>query len=97
MGHLATVFHHGDRADDLVIERVQDCTAIAEAATAARNEGRHGDSEMRHAMSLPNVMVERYCNDKGITFAQWMADPAHQRAMLNDPALAAFRVWPGRV
>ena len=43
------------------------------------------------------VLVEAYCNDRGITFDQFMGDPAHIRAMVNDPALDAFRIWRGRV
>ncbi len=76
---------------------VQDCTPIAEYATARRNEGLHGRSDMKLAASLPFVMVEKYLNDKRITMAEFMRDRAHIRAMLNDPALAHFRVWPGKV
>jgi len=94
---IQTVFHRGEADRDLVIERVQDCTPLAELATRRRLEGMHGDKEMRLAASIPAVMVERYCNDRHLTMAQFMAVPAHGRAMLNDPALAHFRVWPGKV
>jgi len=97
MSGVKTVLHDGERAGDLVIERVQDCTPIAEHTTALRNCGLVGGSEMRHAASFPMVLIERYCNERGIAFEQWMKDPAHARAMLADPALGAFRVWEGRV
>lgn len=96
MSGVATVLHDGEAAGDLVIERIQDCTPIAEHTTRLRNEGKVGTSEMRLAASLPMVLIERYCNDRGITFDQWMKDPAHAKAMLHDPALSAFRVWEGR-
>jgi hypothetical protein len=51
---------------------------------------------MRHAARFPMVVVERYCNEKGITFEEWMSNPEHAKAMLNDSALSAFRVWEGR-
>lgn len=92
---VATRFHEGD-AGLVAIERVQDCTAIAEHAGRLRAEGQHGTSEMRHAARWPMVVVERYCNDRGITFEEWSRNPEHARAMLNDPALSAFRVWEGR-
>ena len=52
---------------------------------------------MKLAASLPFVMVENYLNDKRITMAEFMRDRSHVRAMLNDPALSHFRVWPGKV
>jgi hypothetical protein len=85
------------QGDKLIVENVQDCTPIAEYAKARQREGHHGSSEMRLAASLPLVMVEKYCNDNKISFAEWSADKSHIKRMLNDPALAHFRVWPGRV
>lgn len=91
---VATLVHQADGL--IAFERVQDCTAIAEHATRLRLDGAHGGDEMRHAARLPMVLVERYCNERGITFSDWLRDPSHAKAMLNDPALAAFRVWEGR-
>lgn len=82
---------------DLTVNRVQDCTPIAEHTQALSREGLHGSSEMRHAASFPMVIVEKYMNDKGITFNEFMADKSHIKTMLSDPALSAFRVWGGRV
>jgi hypothetical protein len=61
------------------------------------NEGLHGSSDMKLAASLPMVLVERYCNDNGITFHEFCQGQDHIRRMLNDPSLKAFRVWPGKV
>lgn len=92
---IGTKFHFHDGA--MTVQRTQDCTPIAEHAKALHNAGLHGTSEMKHAASIPFVMVERYCNDNGITFSEWSSDKAHIRRMLNDPALAHFRIWPGRI
>lgn len=80
-----------------VFGRTQDCTAIAESCKVLQSEGEHGSGEMRHAAKIPNVLIEKYCNDQGITFEEWMRDPVHARRMCNDPANAMFRIWPGRV
>ncbi len=80
----------------LIAERVQDCTSIAEHCGRLRAETEQR-GEMRLAARIPDVIVERYINDRGITFAEFLRDPAHARALLNDPALAAFRVWEGSV
>lgn len=83
--------------DRLVIGRTQDCTPIAERAKAMHNEGLHGSGEMKLAATIPSVMVEKYCNEKNISFAEFMAEPVHIKRMCNDPDNKMFRVWPGRV
>jgi hypothetical protein len=83
--------------DTTAIKRVQDCTPIAEHAHGLRGIGQVGSKEMRHAARFPKVIVEQYCNARGITFEDFMADPAHVKALLADPALAAFRIWEGVV
>jgi hypothetical protein len=94
---LSTRLHYVPETDTTAIERIQDCTPIVEHAKALHNEGIHGSSEMRHAARFPMVIVERYCNEKGIGFDEFMQAEEHLRAMLADPALAAFRVWGGKV
>lgn len=83
--------------DTLITGSVQDCTPFLESATKRRNEGIHGSSDMRHAASFPPVIVERYCNESGIEFSEFMSNPVHVKRMLSDPALSGFRVWNGRV
>lgn len=92
---VATILHEHD--GDLTFERVQDVEPILDLTHDLRAAGRVGSGEFRHAASLPMVLVEAYCNDKGIEFHEFMADPKHVNAMLNDPALRPFRVWEGRV
>jgi len=95
MSAVQTKLHVHD--GDVTFERVQDCTPYLERATKLRNEGMHGSSEMRHAAHFPAVLVERYCNQHGITFAEFMQrKEGHVRAMLSDPDLRGFRVWEGR-
>lgn len=51
---------------------------------------------MRYAARFPKVVVENYCARHGITLHEWMIDPVHVGRMLNDPDLAAFRIWEGK-
>lgn len=76
---------------------VQDVEPILEDAKRRHNEGVHGSSEMRHAAEIPNVLIEAYCNQAGITYEEWCRNKDHIRRVLNDPALAHFRIWKGRV
>lgn len=84
--------------DTLVIQRSQDVDPILRATRelAKDNNGKSQSGEMYHAARLPMVLVENYCNQKGITFREFMANPTHVKTMLNDPALSKFRIWNGR-
>jgi len=81
----------------LVSETIQDCTPILEDAIKRHNEGLHGSSDMKHAARIPAVIVEKYCNDNGITYRDFMNGREHIRRMLNDPSLSYFRIWKGAV
>jgi hypothetical protein len=52
---------------------------------------------MRLAASFPDVLVERYCNQNGIEFSEFMQNPVHVKRMCADPDLSGFRIWTGRV
>ena len=95
---LNNIIHrHHDGKGTLTFESVQDCTPIVEANRIQRLQGKTGSSEMKLAARFPNVIVERYLNENKITFHEWLGNPEHAKRMMQDPALAAFRVWEGRV
>jgi hypothetical protein len=90
--------HIDIRDDTLVVKRTQDVDPVLRAVRAERaaTGGRSKSGELMHAATLPMVVIEQYCNANNLTFQEWMNNPEHARRMLNDPALAAFRVWEGR-
>ena len=95
---IKTEFHTVEHEGVAIINRVQDCEpAMVEAATlrAAGATGAGGD--MHHLGRFPKVLIERYCNTRGITFRDWISDTSHAQAMLNDPDLSAFRIHTGKV
>lgn len=95
---VETIIHkHNDGLGTLTFETRQDVSPIVDFTKAMHNEGYHGSSEMKKAASFPRVLIDKYCADRGITFQEWMNNKTHIRAMLNDPDLKAFRIWPGRV
>lgn len=81
----------------LIIANSQDCTSIAEHCKALHNDGQHGSGEMRHAALIPLVIVEKYCNDNGVSFREFMGNPVHIKRMCNDPDNAMFRIWKGDI
>jgi hypothetical protein len=81
----------------LNVTRTQDCTPIAERTKALHNEGYHGSSDFKHAGSIPFIFFEDYCNRNNLLFSEVMTNKEHLRRILNDPALAHFRVWKGKI
>lgn len=88
---------HFDNENKMVVERAQDCNAIADWCKRQSAAGYVGSGEMKHAAKIPNVMIEAYINTKNISPHEFYANPVHMKAILNDPALADFRIWKGQV
>lgn len=65
---------------------------VADACKFLQSNGITGNKEMRHLAEFPGYLIEAYCNQKGITWDEWMQNPVHARIMMNDPDLAHFRV-----
>jgi hypothetical protein len=78
------------------VKRVEDVEPLIEHAKTLRAAGAVGTKDMKHAAEFPATVVENYIARKGITFAEFMADESHVRALLNDPDLKGFRIWEGR-
>jgi hypothetical protein len=83
--------------DALTVHRQQDCTPIAEYCKSMQNEGYHGTGELKFAGKIPEVMVEKYCNDNHITFREFIQNKEHVRRVMNDPAMSHFRIWKGDI
>lgn len=81
----------------VIEQRTQDVEPYLQHVADLRSAGLTGGSEMRHAAKIPHVVVEKYLADTGITLHEFMVNPVHVKKMLNDPALAAFRIWNGKV
>ena len=96
MSQVTTQIHdHQDGS--ITVYREQDCEPILERCKALANSGLKQSSEMRLAATIPNVVIEQYCNLNGITFHDFMVSQDHQRRLLNDPDMKFFRVWPGKI
>lgn len=86
---------HGD--EGVAVVREQYVGDIRDHCIARHNEGYHGASDFKLMASLPAVVVEHYCNVNQVTFREVMSNPEHFKRMVNDPALADFRIAPGRL
>lgn len=97
MSEVKTEIHVDPSEDRFTVNRVQDVEPILERAKALHNAGIGQSGEWRHAASIPNVIVERYCEDAGITFREFAMNEVHQRRLLESPDLSHFRIWKGRL
>lgn len=91
------LIHDEGGVRDLLYADMAHLKGIADYCKARQNEGLTGSRDLRHLAEFPAELVEKYCNDTGVTFAEWMRNPVHARRMLNDPALAHFRIDPSKV
>lgn len=82
---------------NLITGSVQDCTPFVENASKLRQIGEGKGKDVWHTAHYPPVVVEAYCNNAGIDFHEFMSNKVHVKRMLNDPALASFRVVEGRM
>lgn len=76
---------------------LDDLRSVADHCGRLRSAGLTGTKHLRCLAIVPGFLIEKYCNDNGITFQEFMGSPEHETRMLNDPALAHFRVHEGRV
>lgn len=82
---------------NLVVGRSQDCTPILEDAKRRHQDGHHGTADVKHAARIPNVIVEKYLNENGITFHEFMGNPVHIKRLVEHPDNSLFRIWKGRL
>ena len=99
-GDMVTSTFFDEMAGKVFVKREQDTTPYVERAQALSeywNSDARRNHEMYYAGTIPNVVVEKYCTDKGITFREFMMNPVHHRRILNDPDFAKLRVWKGQL
>jgi hypothetical protein len=77
------------KPDDLIIETVQDCTAVLEDAKQWRDV--KPGKDWRHVACVPMYFVDKAAKEG------WLHDDAKWHAFLNDPDNKFFRTWPGRI
>lgn len=86
------LIHEDGGVRDLLYADMAQLHGIADYCKARQNEGLTGSKDMPVLAEFPAEIVEKYINDAGITFQEWMQNPVHVRRMLRDPALSAFRI-----
>ncbi|WP_332823566.1 hypothetical protein [Stutzerimonas kunmingensis] len=78
-------------------QEAQDVEPVLNHVRYLRETGQTGSSEMRHAAKIPWVVSENWRKKRGLSFHEFMANPAHAAAFLNSEDAAPYRIWPGKV
>jgi len=87
--HDGTLYHAVDKADlDTVAEH---CKALRSIGATTNTQGDW------HAMTADAFTIQKWCDLKGITWADFFRDPKLAERFVNDPDNAAFRVHTGRI
>lgn len=81
----------------IVVHRRQFVADHVDYCKARANEGHHGFSDFKLKASIPVTVIEAYCRNTGITLREFQRNKEHIKRMVNDPALADFRIAPGRM
>lgn len=85
------------QGDKVIVQSFQDTTEILDSVKERIDQGNTGSHDMKHAATIPMVIIESYINRTGITFTEFMRDKEHIKALLNDKSLEGFRIWKGKV
>ncbi len=82
---------HGHGADQL-IKTAQDCAPVMDEVKQLRElTSEHPGETFTHVARFPIIFADKAMREG------WFNDDAKWDQLLNDPDLAAFRVWQGRV
>jgi hypothetical protein len=89
--------HLSVQDDLMVVKTMQDVQPILQSVKDKVEVGDVGSKDMKHAATIPMVVIEAYMNRVGLTFQEFLRDKEHIKSMLNDKSLDGFRVWKGAV
>ena len=97
-GDKTTTKYFDEMAGKVHVKVEQDCTPYVERAKKLAidaNGAFNKKQDMYYAGSIPHVLIEKYCREKGMDFATWMREG--YKRMLNDPDYSNLRIWKGQL
>jgi hypothetical protein len=85
--------------DKLIFASTQDIEPLLNDIKAIKDitNGKSDSGDMYHVGTIPAIIVEKYCNEVGISFHDFIIDNTHIKRIVNDPDFARFRVWEGKL
>lgn len=91
--------HNIDATKDAYVyeAKISDIKAVADFAQDRANAGLLGDKDFKHAASVPAFVIHKYCDDRGISWRDFMNNQAMVNQFLDSEYCTPFRIWKGRI
>jgi hypothetical protein len=77
--------------------RVSDLKEVADYAQKRADMGLQGSKDMWLAATVPTFIIQKFCNEKGIAWKEFMRNGSLQTYFLNSEYAEPFRVHKGRI
>lgn len=84
----SVAIHEVDRAD---------LEILADHCKAMHNAGAGNGKDEKLAMRADGFTILAWCNQRGVTWAEFFRDTKLQERFIEDPDNAAFRIWKGKL
>jgi len=95
---LSKKYHYDNVTGDVHVETIQDVEPILEANKRAFNDAREFKSEIfNKKASIPMVVLEKWLQEQGITYREFMANPKVVKRFVNDPDNKFCLCRPGKL
>jgi hypothetical protein len=92
-----TIFSTDEMTGDVTVERRFDIQPIIEDIQTLKSVSDGKGKNFWHIGKIPMGIIEKYMQEWGITFADFMKDPTHGRRILTDPNYSKFRIYEGNI
>lgn len=99
MNDITTKVFHDEKEDKTHIYREQDCTPVIDEVKRLKEvtDGRGDGIKGYFVGRIPAIIVERYLNETGVSYREFIMDETHVKRILNDPDYKKFRIFEGTV
>jgi hypothetical protein len=79
----------------MVINRAQDVEPVLDLLSGMRQITNGKGETFWWVGEIPNAIVEKYLNENGVTYQEFLADKTHVNRILKNPDYKKFRVLEG--
>lgn len=94
-GDITTDTHFNPETKKVTVHRQQDVTQYLERAKELRKDWDGKGKNRYYVASIPNIVLEGYCKDKGIPLSEMYTTGINR--IIVDPDYSGFRIFKGNV